>query len=187
MARKKSPPNAKGASLVLPPSATADKNKVYVAIATFCEKILLETGYLTSAIRAIDAVMIPAAALPPSGGELFLPISMLMLFRSEDTRDRQLKIRLRSPTLKLYDGGSWKINFPGPGLSNHVFHTGLTKLMWDGEGQYWIEAEMDGTVVAWIPLSVKIAPAETLAAVPVPPDAKGSPDTKKANNTKKAR
>lgn len=147
----------------MPSAAEAGEPRVYLRVATMCERVLTEQDNVASLIRLVDLFTIPSAP----GGER-LPADVVagfvarffVAFVSVDFEGtKQLDLTIRGPGGEEVGRLEHGATFAGDSRIRSVNVTGTIGLPVDREGLYEIEVALDAQVMTHVPFLVRKATA----------------------------
>jgi hypothetical protein len=125
----------------------------YVAMATFCEKVLHEKDGVLSIIRAIDRVMITTsgvgapAEMPPN----VINYPIVITLRSGFAKGRfNLTLRPQSPSGKIFGQLSIGVLLEGDDRSANIVLNAAIPL--SEEGLYWFDVLLEEQLLTRIPM-----------------------------------
>jgi hypothetical protein len=134
----------------------------YVIAFVVCERILVEADNITSAIRIIDTITIGVDQTPPVGESAAFTLSMLLILKAGDARgERTLNVRVVTPERPpvTHPVTNWTFTFNDPDESGQNMRIAPLYLIWAGDGLYYFEVVVGGTVLARTPIRVKLVQA----------------------------
>lgn len=132
----------------------------YLAAAFLCEKVLIETDSVKSAIRIIDRINRTAIApAPPDTMEPFdYSLTLFIRFKSGAARGpMSLEVRLSKPSGESPTPLRQTIHFEGEDDRGIDFVGNMT-LRLDQAGLYWFDVYLDGTRLTRVPLRIVYLP-----------------------------
>lgn len=144
-------------------SATIDWGGPYVAIATFCDRVLLEADGTVSLIRVIDSVTVtvagedPPDAMPPSQLDLVLALQL----RCGHARSRDdIHLELEEPSGQSQIVSRMPVTFDGS--HSGVQFTISVAFVVKQEGVHWVAVRLRkaDTLLTRVPLRVVYQPIQ---------------------------
>jgi hypothetical protein len=135
----------------------------FVAVATFCEKVIREQDNVMSIMRVVDRMEVaakgpePPAEMPP----IQLDLSLALMLRRGTARGRHvLKIRPESPSGEQHEAVEVWVNFAGDEESGANVIGDVSGFAVSEEGLWWFDVLFGDseTLLARIPLRVTYSP-----------------------------
>ena len=126
----------------------------FVALATFCEKVLNEVDGVLSVIRVIDTVKIP----PQAQGQTVELTALIGLKSGPAKGTYRLEFLLHPPRaarVRLATPGEVQLNGDEHGVTLAL----QVRTILQEEGLYWLDLEVDGHLLTRIPLRVNYVAA----------------------------
>lgn len=139
----------------------------YVAMACFCERVLVEQDGTLSAIRIVDRVAVSKdAALPANAAQ---GIYILISLKSGDFKGSgEVYLQIYSPSEKPlgFTGERVKLDLRGEDNGHNVIiQTGVPL---DEEGVYWFDVMFNDRLLTRMPVSVVLLPNEIATSPKAP-------------------
>jgi hypothetical protein len=133
----------------------------YLATAVICEKMLLESDRVISAMRIVDTMTLPLAAIASvqEGTVIALQTTLLVSFKAGDFRGkRQLRITMRAPSGEQEPFLETEMDFAGaqdqPEAGNNIgVHM---HVKWRGPGLYWLDIFLGDRSVTRVPFRLQV-------------------------------
>jgi hypothetical protein len=143
----------------------------YVTAFLVCEKALMETDHVASAIRIVDILNLASDQnLEVGHGAVFPMLTLLVITKAGEARgERQFTLKLVTPEPGpvKHSVGTWTTNFADPPESGQNLRFTPVGVVWAGEGLYYFEVSVDESVLARTPLRINVGPAAAATETPV--------------------
>jgi hypothetical protein len=138
----------------------------FVAVATFCEKVIREHDNVMSLMRVVDQLNVNASGPDPPTQLPPVPInlSLALVLRRGTARGRHpLKLRPESPSGEQHEAVELSVNFTGDEESGANIIGDLSGFAVNEEGLWWFDVLFGDaeTRIARIPLRVNYHPQRT--------------------------
>lgn len=148
----------------MPPLPTA--TGPFIAVATFCERVIREHDNVLSVMRVVDQLNVtaagpdPPAQMPPTATNL----SVVVVLRRGTARGRHaVKLRPETPGGEQRDAVEVSVNFTGDPEAGANIVIDFSGFAVDQEGLWWLDVLFGDaeTQLARIPLRVNYHPQRT--------------------------
>ena len=153
-------------------AAGMDTSKPYVAVATFCDRVLEEQDGVSTVVRVIDTVTVDAPPALPGRPVVRLPLFILL--RSGGLRGRRtVSLRLKSPSNEIKPiSDPITLLFAGEEHGTTIkvdFAMGVEEF-----GLYWVEVFLEDELLTRVPLRLR---SKRESGVPSPSPSSRSSET----------
>jgi hypothetical protein len=143
----------------------------YVAVATFCDKVLEGKDGVFSIIRIVDVVKVAVPTHLPADTKPAVELPLLIVLRSGDARGKaSLRLNLRTPSgVVKWAAEPIPVAFTGDNENTTIqvqFRVGVEEF-----GLYWVEVLLDDRLLTKVPLTLR----EQRPATESPSSAQQSP------------
>jgi hypothetical protein len=127
-----------------------------------CEYVAFDAGGVPSAIRIVDVVPLSANPMPSIGESVpLLDLQSLLIIKAGEARGKKtFRLRVTTPENPPVSHvlHTWDYTFAEPPESGATMRLTPLYVVWANNGVYYLEAEMDGRVLARLPFKLTVTP-----------------------------
>jgi hypothetical protein len=132
----------------------------YATALVVCERVLVESDGVPSAIRIVDAMSVVPDRMPSLGeGIVFTELGLLFIVKAGEARGpRTFSLKLSTPEPVQHELLNWDFTFTDPAEGGQNLRFSPLSMIWAGEGVYYFDVLLGDDRLARTPFRLTFTP-----------------------------